>query len=171
MTNLVLLRELIRNDTARGHSDDVNSISHWAGFGSLFEGVIVREVIPYSPITSALFFSVMGVKTIHARSRLTSDTTALTMWYTKNVSRAIRLEITPTRYPACVAAVERVHALAKRKAPQVAERESDAVIDMVTRPTTFIIRDRMTRTSLSNAPTDVRGKRNFTHANRDRRDL
>ena len=167
MTNLVLLRELIRNDTARGHSDNVNSIFSWAGFGSLFGGVIVRASIPYSPIAFALFFSVVGVKTTHARSRLATDTNALTRRYTKTVGTAIRLEITPTRYPDFTSAIERARALAKRTAPQIVERGSGAVLDMVTRPTTFIHRDRMARTYLANAPSTVMRKRK-SHSRKSR---
>ena len=101
----------------------------------------------------------MGVATIHAFSRLATDTTALTRWYTKTVGTAIHLEITPTRYPASTSAIERVHALAKRTSPQIAERESDAVLDTATRPTTSILRDRMARTYLANPPSDVQRKR------------
>ena len=57
MTNLVLQRELIRNDTARGHSDNINSIFARSGFDSLFGGVIVRASTPYSPIAIALLLS------------------------------------------------------------------------------------------------------------------
>ena len=121
MTNLVLLRELIRNVNASGHSDNINNTFAWTGFDSLFEGIIVRGALPHSPNDIALWLSVVGVKTIHACARLGPNITTLRRWYAKSVSRAISLEITPTRYPAFAAALERVHCIALRTSPQIVE--------------------------------------------------
>ena len=160
MTNLVLLRELIRNEQASGHSDNINNTFAWIGFDSLFEGLIIRGSLPHSPIDIALCFSVMGVKAIPARARLGVDLPSLRKWYMKSASRVITLEITPTRYPSFAAALERVHTLAIRTAPMLDGNNNSSVIDMVTRPTSFVLRDRLQRDSLANAAKRPRRKRN-----------
>ena len=159
MTNLVLLRELIRNEHAPGHSDNINNTFAWAGFESLFEGIIARGALPHSPIDIALCFSVMGVKTIHACARLGPNITTLRRWYTETASRDISLEITPTRYPAFTAALERVHCIALRTSPQIADGPYAATINSITRPVTLIHRDRILRNSLANAPATHSHKR------------
>ena len=47
MTDLVLLRELVKNDTARGHIDDIGRSFHRTGSDSLYESVHVRTSPPY----------------------------------------------------------------------------------------------------------------------------
>ena len=169
MTNLILPRVLIRNEKASGHSDNINHAFNWAGFDSLFECTIERAAPPNSPIAIALCLSVMGVKAIRARSRLGPDISALRMWYAKSASRAIHLDITPTRYPAFAAAIERVHSLAVRSCPQIAEGPITAALNSAMRPTTFIRPDRALRNSLANAPTATRRKRTHQH-HKSRRD-
>ena len=159
MANLVLLRELVRNDRARGHSGNIDSTAAWAGFGSLLESVIVRASIPYSPVDIALFFSVMGVKTIHACARSATDLTYFTRAYTNGVGKIIHLEIKPPRYPTFTSAIERVRLLALRTSPQLLEKERANFVDMVTRPYALIIRDRATRTNLTSAPATTKRKR------------
>ena len=69
MIDLVLIRELIRNDTARGHEGDVNRIFAQTGLGCLFESILARSSLPYKPVAIALTFSSMGVTTINSCSR------------------------------------------------------------------------------------------------------
>ena len=54
MADLVMLRELLRNEQARGHSDDIDRIFDRANFSSLFESALVRAAIPCSPGATAL---------------------------------------------------------------------------------------------------------------------
>ena len=172
MTNLVLLRELIRNEHSSGHSDNINNTFAWIGFDSLFEGLIARGSLPHSPIAIALCFSVMGVKTIPARARLGSDLPSLRKWYTKSASNVITFEITPTRYPAFTAALERVHTIAIRTSPMLDGNNNSSAIDMVARPTSFILRDRLQRDNLANAAKHSRRKRHrSTHKPRSPRSM
>ena len=67
MTDLVLLRELIKNESARGHSDDIGRAFAQTGFDFLFESVLVRASTPYRQVAIALCFNLLGVKTIRAR--------------------------------------------------------------------------------------------------------
>ena len=68
MVDLVLLRELIGNETARGHDDDIDKVFAQTGFDCLFESILVRASMPYTPVCIALSITLLGVKTIHARS-------------------------------------------------------------------------------------------------------
>ena len=59
MADLVLLRWLIINDQARGHSDNIDRIFDRANFDILFESALVRAEIPYSPVAIALCLSLL----------------------------------------------------------------------------------------------------------------
>ena len=109
----------------------------------------------------------MGVRAIPARARLGPDITTLRRRYAKSGSRAISLEITPTRFPVFTAAPERVHTLALRTSPKLERGSTEAVVDSIARPVTFILRDRMLRNSLVHAPTATRRRR--THQARKSR--
>ena len=60
MIDLVLPRELIRHDTARGHEGDINRVFAQTGFDCLIDSILVRASLPYKPIDIALSFSLMG---------------------------------------------------------------------------------------------------------------
>ena len=62
MADLVPMRELVRNETARGHSDNIDAAIAQGGFDILFESAIVRASLPKSPLDIALCCSVMGGK-------------------------------------------------------------------------------------------------------------
>ena len=64
MIDLVLLRELITNDTASGHEGDINSVFAQTGFDCLFGSIRVRASLPYKPIDIVLPFILMEEKTI-----------------------------------------------------------------------------------------------------------
>ena len=159
MLNLVPMRELIRNDTARGHSDNIGTTFARGGFDSPFESVIVRASLPYSPIDIATCFSVMGAKTIHARSRLAIDLLHFTRWCTNRVSKVLHIELTPSRYRPFSSALARVYLLAACTSPQLHEQARTKTIDAVTRPYALILRDRVARTRLPAATPTVRRKR------------
>ena len=120
MTGLVLMRELIRNDQPRGHSDKVDRIFDRANFDSLFESALVREEIPYSPFPIALFFPILGVKTIRTCARTAIDVTHFARRYTARLPKLPRVRITPTLYRASTSAIERVHSMSLGTSPSFA---------------------------------------------------
>ena len=61
MIDLVLTRELVRNETAHGQDGDVDKVSAQTGFGFLFESILVRTSMPYKPIDIARPFALQGV--------------------------------------------------------------------------------------------------------------
>ena len=158
MTNLVLLRDMIRNETARGHSDNIDSTFAWAGFDRLFESAIARASIPYSPNDIALCFSIMGVQTIHARSRISPGLLHFTRWYANRISKVLHIELTPVRYRLFTMAPEGVYLLAVSTSPQIHE-DNTKTIEAATRPYTFIIRDKARRAHLSMTTPTVRMQR------------
>ena len=60
MIDLVLIRELIRNDTARGHEDDISRVFAQTDIDCLFGSMLVRAPLPYKPVAISLTFSLMG---------------------------------------------------------------------------------------------------------------
>ena len=65
MIDLFLLRELIRNDTASGHEDDIKRVFAQTDIDCVFGSILVRPSLPYKPVAIALTLSLMGVKTIN----------------------------------------------------------------------------------------------------------
>ena len=53
VVDLVLLRELLRNATARGPNGDANRVFQKTGLASLFECVVMRASYPYSSVAFA----------------------------------------------------------------------------------------------------------------------
>ena len=96
MVDLFLLRELIRNESARCHDDDVCRIFDQAGFDCLFGNILARASLPNRPADIALPSSLMGVKTIHARSRCGATVQEFPESYTSRINRPIRLDFVPT---------------------------------------------------------------------------
>ena len=64
MTNLVLLMELIKNESARGHNEGPGSVFARCNVDRLFERIILRAAMPYSPVAIALRYDLIGVKKI-----------------------------------------------------------------------------------------------------------
>ena len=54
MTDLVLLRELIKNESASGHNEDLGRVFARCNLDCLFGSIIVRAATPYSPVAIAL---------------------------------------------------------------------------------------------------------------------
>ena len=92
MVDLVLLRELIRNDLVRGHTDDIDLVFAQTGFGFLFGSILVIDSLPYRPVAIALTFSLLGVNTIHARSRSGTDVRKFPERYVARLARLLRLD-------------------------------------------------------------------------------
>ena len=80
MTDLVLTRELIQNESALGHNVDGDHV--FARSESVRSyGVLVRDALPYHRIARALRFNLLGVKKIHARARTGANFASFPMRY------------------------------------------------------------------------------------------
>ena len=108
-----------------------------------------------------LFFSLLGVKAARARSSV--DVTRVTRRYTTRLPKLLHAQITPTRYRAFSSALGRVHSVALRASHQIRERDDIAVVDVVARPPTLILRDRLARTATLGTEATHRHKRKATH--------
>ena len=81
-----------------------------------------------------------------------------TRWYTNRVSKSLRLELASVRYRLFASALERAYLLAVSTSPTVHE-DNTRTIDAVTRPYTFVLRDKVRRNHLATATPTVRRKR------------
>ena len=93
MIDLVLIRELIRNDTARGHEDDINRVFAHTGLECLFGSILVRASLPYKPVDIALTFSLLGVKTINSCSRIGTAVRKFSEWCAIRLRRILHIDI------------------------------------------------------------------------------
>ena len=114
MTDLVLLRELIKNESARGHNEDLDSVFARCNLDCLFESIIVRAAMPYSPVAIALCYELIGVKTIHACSIAGGSIATFPAWYIERLNALLTLGVSLIRYRAFNNAMSRVNALAAR---------------------------------------------------------
>ena len=96
MVDLALLRELIRNETARGDDDDIDTVFAHACSDCLFGSILVRASLPYRPVDIALPFSLMGVKKIRALSRSGTAVRKFPERYTVRLDRPVNLDFVPT---------------------------------------------------------------------------
>ena len=93
MIDLVMPRELIRNDTARGHEGDINRVFTQTGIDCLFGSILVRASLPYKPVAIALSFSLLGVKTIKSCSRSGTTVHEFPERYATRLDRPLRIDL------------------------------------------------------------------------------
>ena len=145
MTDLVPLRELIRNQTARGHTEDIERISPTTDRDNLFESVIVRASLPYTPIDIALCFNLLGVRAIQARPMAAPVVSHFPKRYTERLGSLLQMDITPTRCKPFRAEMERDRARAARNVSKLKAPEWANVLGLTTRQCALIQRDRHMR--------------------------
>ena len=145
MTDLVILSELIKNESARCHIDDIDRLFDRTDFGNLFESVLVRPAIPYHPLAIALCFNLLGVKTINAPARTGTDVTTFARRYAQRLTTTLRPDIAPSRYRAFNIAMERVRALKQRTVSKLHIPENTCSYERVARPAMLVIRDLLAR--------------------------
>ena len=98
MTDLFLLRDLIRDPSSRGHSENVDALFRRLRFESLFECALTRVVCPYPPVAIALPLDLPGVKTINACARSAPDLILFSRRYTQRMNAILRIDLTPHRF-------------------------------------------------------------------------
>ena len=94
--DLALLRELIRNDSARGHDGDINRVLAQTVIDCLFESIPVRASLPYKQVDIALTLRLLGVETIQSCSRYGTDVRKFSERYIIRLARLLRVGILPT---------------------------------------------------------------------------
>ena len=159
MTDLVLLRDLIRDTTSRGHSDNVDLLFRKLRFGSLFECVITRAVYPYPPVAIALSLDLLGVKSITTCARAAPDLHLFAKWYAARLNIVPRFDLSRTKYKPFSNALDRFCALSTRNQTTVDIPTRTNVADLVTRPCALIRSDYNTSLSLSTAPYNAKRSR------------
>ena len=122
MGDLVLLRELTKNDLARGHDDSIDRVFAQSGMNSLFGSVLARASFPYKPVSIALFFTLLGVKKINACARSGTDALTFPRWYSARLNVLLRHDVTPLRFRTFNNAMERAHALSLRTVTRCSRR-------------------------------------------------
>ena len=150
MTDLVLLRELIRNASAVGHNEDVSRVFRRCDLDCLFESIVLRGSMPYPPVAIALCFKLLQVKTIHSCSRQTSGS-KFQKWYAERLSVALTIDVTQPCCTPFANAMNRVHALAVRGVNQLRIPEEGERHLQYTRPLPTVLRESMIRTRNSNS--------------------
>ena len=140
--DLVLLRELVKNDTARGHSDDIDRVAAQTGCGVLFEGALARAASPYQPVDIALRFKLLGVKAISACARSVTEGAAFARRCATRQGALLHLDIAPLRYRSFNSAMGRPRALSLRKVTHRLKPETDPSREKATRHMAIIMRDR-----------------------------
>ena len=156
MTDLVLLRDLIRDPSARGHSENVDALSRRLRFESLFGCVITRAAYPYPPVAIALPLDLIGVKAINARARSFPELLLCSRRYARRMNTLLRIDLTPQRYKPFVSAMERVYVLAPRNQTTVSIPERTNATDLATRPCSLIRADYTSRMALSMRPSNAK---------------
>ena len=68
-TDLVLARELIGNESAMRHKEDLGRVFIRRNVDSLFGSIAARAALPYPPVAIALSYNLLSVKTIQSRAK------------------------------------------------------------------------------------------------------
>ena len=134
MTDLVLLRDLIRDAAARGHIGNVDIFCLRLSFERLFEFPITRAGCPYPPVAIALFLDLLGVKSINTRARASPDLLRFSRWYAHRLNVLLHFDLSPRRYKPFASAMGRGFALSTRNQTTVSNPEWTSATDLVTRP-------------------------------------
>ena len=114
MLDLVLMRELIKINTAPSHSAVIGRVFAGPDFESLFESAFSRASLQYRPIDIALFSNHMGVKAINARARTGTDVEAFPRRGATLLNALLHLDIATLCYRSFNSAMDREHALTLR---------------------------------------------------------
>ena len=161
MTDLVLLRELIKNGSALGRKEELSRVFNRCDLDCLFESIVVRASMPYSPVAISLCSNFLSVKTIQSRARAGGSIANFQTWYTERLNVTLPIDVSPTRYKACNNAMNRVRAPAVRYLNKLRIPQEDEVVAHVTRPSPLVLRERLAR--VENATyADVRKRKSKT---------
>ena len=169
MTDLVLLRELIKNELACGHREDLSCVLSRCNLDVLFESIAVRGSLPYAPNAIALCFDFLAVKTIQSCSRF-STCAKFRSWYTERLKVTLSIDVASPKCKAFTSALGRVHALAVRSANQLRAPEEGEIMSQTIRPLPLVLRETMVRTrNVNPLETYKRKARNSTKSSKSPR--
>ena len=144
-TDLVLLRDLIKNESARGHSEDMGRVFSRRTIDCLSESIDVRAAMPYSPLSIALRYGLLGVKAIHTCSIAGGSVATFTMRCTDRPDAIFPLGVSSIRYRAFNNAMNRARVLAVRNVNKLRAPGDGQFHAHNVRPSPIVIRERLSR--------------------------
>ena len=169
MTDLFLLRELIKNEQAVSRREDIPSVFRRCKFDGLFGSIAVRGSLPYSPVAIASFFDLLAVKAIQSPSRIPTSA-KFRSWYTERLRVTLPIDVEVTKCRAFTIAMGRTHALAIRSVNQLRVPGEGELSAQSMRPLPLVLRGTLTRVRNANSTeTQKRGDRHSTGPSKSHR--
>ena len=99
MADLVLLRELIRLPCNSGlRNDDINRVFRRVHRAHLSECVVTSAAARSSPVAIALFFNLIGIKSINACLRAAKNAHSLSIMHIRRLGTLLHLDVSPARF-------------------------------------------------------------------------
>ena len=154
MTDLVLLRELIKSETALGHIEEITRVFRRCDLDCLFGNMVDRTASPYPPVTIALCFNLLTVKKMRPCARAVTTESNFQEWHTERLNITLPIDAARPNCKALNSAMNRARVLDVRNVNKLQILEEGVVCTRTTSPLPLVLFEKLARVR-NGAPSDT----------------